>query len=114
MEDIQLIEHQRHSRELGYKPDAIREGVDVVDETDSCDKSYGYQKPDVLEAKEGCPDPKPQDENYSATSKHYTAVRGTLVRFIDNVKPIRNLEVNYFQAKENHENDSKRYILIHF
>ena len=84
MEDIQLIEHQRHSRELGYKPDAIRQGVDVIDETDSCDKGDGYQKPDVLEAKEGRPDPKPQDENYSTTSEHYTAVRGTLVRFVTN------------------------------
>lgn len=33
---------------------------------------------------------------------------------IDNVKPIRNLEVNYFQTKKIHENDSKRHILIHY
>ena len=96
MEDIQLIEHQRHSRELGYKPDAVRQGVDVVDEAYSCDKGDRYQEPDVLEAKEGRPDPKPHDENYSATSEHYTTVRGTLVRFVDDVKAVRNAEIKKF------------------
>lgn len=96
MEDVQLIEHQCHSRELGYKPDAVRQGVDIVDETDSCDKSYGYQKPDVLEAKEGCPDPKPQDENDSTTSEHYTAVRRTLVGFVYDVAFVRNAEIEKF------------------
>lgn len=104
MEDIQLIEHQRHSRELGYKPDAIRQGVDVVDETDSCDKGYGYKKPDVLEAKEGRPNPKPQDENNSTTTEHYAAVRGTLVRFVDDIKAVRDAEIHQFGCKKQGRN----------
>ena len=70
--------------------------MNVVDETYSCDKGDGYQKPDVLEAKEGCPDPKPQDENDSATSEHYAAVRWTLVRFVDDVKAVRDAEIKKF------------------
>lgn len=57
MEDVQLIEHQCHSRELGYKPDVVRQGVDVVDEAYSGDKGDGDEEPDVMEAEEGCPDP---------------------------------------------------------
>ena len=100
MEDVQLIEHQRHSRELGYKPDAVRQRVNVIDETDSCDKGDGYQKPDVMKAKEGRPDPKTQDENYSTTSEHYTAVRGTLIRFVDDVKAVRDAEIHQFGCKK--------------
>ena len=35
-----------------YKPDAVRQGVDVVDETYSSDKGYGDKEPDVMEAEE--------------------------------------------------------------
>ena len=70
--------------------------MDVSDEAYSGDKSDGDEEPDVMEAEEGCPDPKPQDENYSATSKHYTAVRGTLVRFVDDIKAVRDAEIKKF------------------
>lgn len=52
-----MIEHQGHSCELGYKPDAVRKGVDVVDEANSGDKGDGDEEPDVMEAEEGCPYP---------------------------------------------------------
>ena len=35
-----------------YKPDAVRKGVDVVDEAYSGDKGYGDKEPDVMEAEE--------------------------------------------------------------
>ena len=57
MEHVQLIEHQGHGRELCYKPDAVRKGVDVVDEAYSGDKGDGDEEPDVMEAEEGCPYP---------------------------------------------------------
>lgn len=74
--------------------------MDVVDETDSGDKGDGYQEPDVLEAKEGRPDPKAKDENDSTASEHYTAVRGTLVRFVDDVKAVRDAEIHQFGCKK--------------
>lgn len=53
VEHVQLIEHQGHCRELCYKPDAVRQGVDVVDEAYSGDKGDGDKAPDVMEAEEG-------------------------------------------------------------
>lgn len=79
--------------------------MDVVDETDSGDKGDGYQEPDVLEAKEGRPNPKPQDENDSTTSKHDAAMRGTLVGLVDDVKVVRDAEIHQFGRKKQGRNN---------
>ena len=117
MQDVQLIKHHQHSSELRHKPHAVRQRMNVVNETHASNQRHCQQEPNVVPdfqiqrryspcRSKSQPNPQRQKENNPTATQDNAGVRRTLIRFVNDIESVCHLEIGQFQDKKNQKDDS--------
>lgn len=100
MQNIHLVKRHRCSGELHHKPHRIRQAPDIINETDTRHKRQSRQKPRIIESIKSRIQPRPKKKNDTSSAKCQCLVRAPLIRLVNNVEPVRDLEVHQLQKQE--------------
>lgn len=114
VEDVELIEHQEHGRELRHKSDAIRQRMNVIKETNQSNQRQPENKPRIIQPEKRCIKPDTKQKDDTTATQHNSFVRTTQIRLINDVEPVGHTKVCQFKHNQQNKNNCQNHILILF
>jgi len=105
IQDPPAREHQEHRNELHHQSHTIRQRVDVIHETDARRQRDSHDKRPVFKPEKRRKQPNAQHIDDAPAPEHHFRVRAALVRLVNDIAFVCNLELDQFCRYEQDGDD---------